>query len=329
MIDVHAHAVLPGVEGAAGDAGPEIDDGDELAGRLPCYRVGDYRLEGVRYRGTPFMDFDVRVAEMDRLGIDLQVVSPNPLTFFHHIPAVDAVEFCRKHNDELATAVSAHEGRLLGFAQLPMQDPGAASEALRRAIGLGLVGAYIGTDVGQPLDADALDPIWSICTELDVPLFLHPAPGGIDRPRRDERLARFDGDLWLGFAYEEALAVSALVLGGVVDRHPDLDICISHGGGATAWLAERMEYAARTRPWGPDRLRAEGAVTERLRRLWWDTHVGGPRALASLRAAFGDERLVAGTNLAGWDETADPAEDDADLAAICDANARQLLRLAG
>ena len=56
-------------------------------------------LEGVRYRGTAFMDLEVRLARMDALGIDLQVLSPNPLTYFHHVEAERAVTFCRRHND--------------------------------------------------------------------------------------------------------------------------------------------------------------------------------------------------------------------------------------
>ena len=103
---------------------------------------------------------------------------------------------------------------------------------LERAVSeLGLLGAYVGTDLGRELDDAAFDPVYEACVRLDVPLFIHPAPGGIDAPRRDARLARFDADLWLGFAYEETLAVATLVLGGVLARHPDLDVCISHGGG--------------------------------------------------------------------------------------------------
>ena len=81
-----------------------------------------------------------------------------------------------------------------------MQAPADAVAELRRAVDeLGLLGAYVGTDPGRPLDDPAFDRVYEACVELDVPLFLHPAPGGIDAPRRDERLARFDGDLWLGF----------------------------------------------------------------------------------------------------------------------------------
>lgn len=330
MIDLHAHVVLESVLGTAGDDGPELDEGDEETGRPPCFRVGSYALVGVRYRGTPFMDLDARLAAMDDAGIELQVVSPNPLTLLAHVDATTAVEFSRRHNDELAALVARAPDRLLGFAQLPMQAPELAVEELRRAVSdLGLVAPYLATDLGRPLDHPAFDPVWAACVELDVPVFFHPVPDGVAGWRRDERLARFDADLWLGFLYEETLAVATLVLGGVLDRFPALDVCMSHGGGATSWLAERIEHAARTRPWAPPHLAAEGAVAERLGRIWWDAHVGGPAALAALRAAFGTERLVGGTNLAGWDACADPAHGDGELAEVLVANARRLLRLDG
>lgn len=328
MIDLHAHVVLESVLGAAGPLGPELDDGDPATGRPSCFRVGDYTLVGVRYRDSPFMDLARRLDAMDTLGISLAVLSPNPLTYFAHAEPGWARTFCARHNDELAALVARAPDRLRGFAQLPMQDPDAAVAELRRAVtDLGLLAPYLGTDLGRPLDDLAFATVWSACEELDVPVFFHPAPDGVDGERRDPRLARFDADLWLGFAYEESLAVATLVLGGVLDRHPRLDVCISHGGGAVAWLAERMAHAAATRPWSAGALTEPGAVDARLARLWWDAHVGGSRALHALRAAFGDDHLVGGTNLAGWDQTSDPSWGDAGLARTLDANARRLLRL--
>ena len=150
MIDVHAHAVLPGVMGCAGHYGPELGVGPE--GR-PRFRVGDYVLDGVDYTGTPFMDPDVRLRVNDHLGIELQVISPNPLTYFHHVEAEIATNYCHWHNEALAAVVADHADRFRGFAQLPMQDIDAATAELRRGVeDLGLLGAYIGTDFQTDLD---------------------------------------------------------------------------------------------------------------------------------------------------------------------------------
>lgn len=320
MIDVHAHAVLPGVMGCAGHYGPELGVGPE--GR-PRFRVGDYVLDGVDYTGTPFMDPDARLRMNDHLGIDLQVLSPNPITYFHHIEADVAAGFCRWHNDELAAVVADHPDRFLGFAQLPMQDPHAAVAELRRAVGdLGLVGAYIGTDFGIDVDDERLDPFWAAAVELDVPVFIHPAPWGIDGPLRDARIRKYDLDLSVGFMFEETVTVACLVFGGVLDRHPDLDVCLSHGGGAAAYMLGRLQHQGRARPWAREHPVDFAAG---LRRMWFDNHVHDDDALALLERKVGRDRLVVGTNLAGWDAPTEP--DQIPYVAAYDENARRLLRL--
>jgi aminocarboxymuconate-semialdehyde decarboxylase len=319
-IDVHAHVVLEETFGAAGAHGPTLADEDGV----PVFRVGNYCLRGVRYRGSPFMDAGKRIAAMDAARIGVQVLSPNPLTYFHHVAARDAIAFCRRHNDALARVLRAHPQRLLGFAALPMQDLGAAIEELDRARELGLLAGYIGSDFGTSLDAPALDRFYAACVARDVPLFVHPAPAGIDGPPGDARLGRFDLDLVVGFAAEETLAVATLIYGGVLDRHPQLDICLSHGGGAAPYLVGRLSAAARKRAWAPSAIRPDGAFEERLARLWYDIHVHDARALGLLRSVVGDERLVYGTNFAGWDQ-AEPQPLGA-LGETLTRNAARLLR---
>lgn len=319
-IDVHAHVVLEETFDTAGVHGPTLSDEDGV----PVFRVGGYCLRGVRYRGGPFMDPDKRISAMDAAQIGVQVLSPNPLTYFHHVAAKDAIAFCRRHNDALAKLVKARAPRLLGFAALPMQDVSAALDELDRARAMGLLAGYVGTEFGTWLDAPALDRFYAGCVARDVPLFLHPAPAGIDGPPGDPRLARFDLDLVLGFAAEETLAVATLIYGGVLDRHPQLDVCLSHGGGAMPYLVGRMAAAARKRAWAPAAIKPDGAFEERLARLWYDVHVHDARALGLLRSVVGDERLVYGTNFAGWDQ-AEPQPLGA-LGATLTRNAARLLR---
>ena len=115
MIDIHAHVVLEQTLGAAGEYGPDLVDADRCAGALPTFRVGDYELVGVRYRNSAFMELDVRLALMDERGIELQVLSPNPLTYFAHIDAVSAAAEIRGFN-KTAWFIVALAGPALGVA---------------------------------------------------------------------------------------------------------------------------------------------------------------------------------------------------------------------
>ena len=332
VVDLHAHVVLQETMGAAGEFGPFL--GQHPDG-MPFFQVGaNYRLDGVRYVGSPFMDVALRLRRMTERGIDFQVLSPNPLTYFHFIPDADAIRYCRVHNDAVAAIVRSHPERLAAFAAVPLQAPQAAADELRRAVTeLGLVGAAFGTDTRLALDAPALDVLYDEAVRLNVPLSIHPGPAGIDGPPGDPALKRFDLDIIAGFAAQETLAVATLIYGGVLDRHPKLDILFSHGGGATALLMGRMAKGARKRPWSPAALRPDGAFEERLQRLWFDTHVDHPQVLALLAAAVGREHLVYGTNFAGWDEPDAPSAGApggaaAHIAPDLADNARRLLRVA-
>ncbi len=318
-IDVHAHAVLEATMGAAGPYGPELGHEAE-----PRFRVGSYELHGVRYRNSPFMDPALRLAEMDRIGIDYQLLSPNPLTYFHFIEPDAASAFCRTHNDALAAVVAAHPDRLGAAAAVPLQDIGLAMAETERAVReLGMLAAYIGTDFPLALSDPGLDPFYELLVHLDVPLFIHPGPAGIDGPAGDKNLRPFDLDVIVGFTGQETAAVCHLIYGGVLERHPELDVVLSHGGGATALLYGRMAMAAQKRGWASDSLRADGAFDELLHRLWFDVHLHDADSVALLKTRVNNDHLLFGTNFAGWDQQRHDVREEA--AAYAD-NAKRLLR---
>ncbi len=233
----------------AGEYGPELA---EDADGVPYFRIGSYRMKPMKYRGTVFMDVSARLERMDDMGIDLQMLSPNPLTMFHRVEPEVAVRYCQVHNDAMAELVSCHPGKLLGAAALPMQDVDAATVELERSVkDLGLVAAYTGTDYRYDLDDPCLDPFYSALVDLDVPLFLHPASTGGAHGPDDARLSKYDMTLTVGYAYNETLAAATLILGGVLERHPGLDVCISHGGGAMPYLVERFQRMSEFRDWAP------------------------------------------------------------------------------
>ena len=129
---------------------------------------------------------------------------------------------------------------------------------------------------------------------------MHPASSGGAKGPDDWRMGRFDMSIMLGYAYEETLAVATLIIGGVLDRHPKLDICISHGGGAMPYLIERFSEMSEFRDWAPEGVKKNGFINE-LKRLWFDAHVHGEKSQQMLFDLIGKNRLVYGTNFGGWD----------------------------
>lgn len=270
------------------------------------------------------MDPDLRLEAMDLAGLDYQLLSPNPLTYFHFIEPAAGQTFCRIHNDALAQIVAARSERLGAFAAIPMQDIGFAIEETERAISeLGMYAPYIGTDFGRPLNDPSLDRFYAKLTELNVPLFIHPAPAGIDGPTGDANLKQFDLDIIIGFAAQETIATCTLIYGGVLERHPELDICLSHGGGATGYVFGRMASAAQKRPWASEAMRQDGAFEALLHRLWFDIHVHDDDSVALLKRKVNPDKLVFGTNFAGWDQQPGNIREQAAPYAN---NARRLLR---
>jgi aminocarboxymuconate-semialdehyde decarboxylase len=321
VIDCHAHVRIDIDMGPEWTHGPE--HGVDAQGK-PWYRVGNYRLGGVKHTRSAFTDPELRLEAMAAAGIDFQVLSPSPLTYFHFIAPAQAIAYCRKWNDALAQICARYGESLAGLATLPMQDPAAAASELRRAVGeLGLLGGAIGTDFGRSIDSTELDVLFEAACDEDVPLFVHPGPAGIDGPSGDPNLKRYDLDVVCGFAAQTTIAVATVVYGGVLRRHPELRMCFSDGGGATPFLAGRMRQAALKRPWSPDWLREDGAFEAQLARLWFDTNVGDPRSLDLLVQVVGTERLVMGTNFAGWDQQ-NSIKKGAALPGLAD-NARRLL----
>jgi aminocarboxymuconate-semialdehyde decarboxylase len=296
VVDVHAHILLEGVMNTCGHAGPEMgvrEDGTQF------FRAADYVLENVKFVNSAFSNAQMRIEQMDALGLDKQLVSPNPITYFYHQPIADALSFHQRTNDEIALTGDRHP-RLLGAATLPMQSPEEACKELNRAVSeLGLLCSYIGTDInGTPLSHPQFEELWAEHERLGVPVVLHPEPrtgyGGSD-PFFDP----WDLDIIFGFAMDEGLAVAHFLFSGILDRHPGLHVHVAHGGGFAAFQKGRLEQALERRPWG------KGLLTRPFADQWaqisFDTAVHRQDALAFLVETEGPDKVLLGSNFAGWD----------------------------
>lgn len=187
-----------------------------------------------------------RVAAMDEAGVDVQVLSLST-PGVQNIGAGDAVALATQTNDLLADAIARRPDRFGGFATLPTPDPEAAAAELHRAVTtLGLDGAMIfGRTRERTMDAPEFWPIYEAAAELHAPLHLHPqSPGQAVRQAYytgfDDRLDAALATHGIGWHYETGIGLIRLILAGVFDRFPDLQVIVGHWGEMVLFYLDRI-----------------------------------------------------------------------------------------
>ena len=184
---------------------------------------------------------DERLAAMDSVGLDVQVLSLNSPGIQAEPDADVAASRAAAVNDLLAGVIEAHPGRFAGFAALPLQDPAAAVAELDRAVTqLGLRGALVNAHTaGRYLDDPTLRPLWERLEGLDVPLFLHPA-NGVDTPHVLSGHPELIGPMW-SWGAETATHALRLIFGGVFDDFPEAKLLLGHMGEALPFALWRLD----------------------------------------------------------------------------------------
>ena len=190
-----------------------------------------------------------RIAEMDRGGVDLcilSLVNPGPQA----VPKTsEAIALARQANDHLAEHVAKNPKRLRGFAALPLQDPEAAAAELTRSVKeLGFCGALVHgfSQIGEADTAFYYDlpqyrPFWATVQQLDVPFYLHP------RSALPSRQQAYDGHAWLsgapwGFAVETSIHALRLMGSGLFDEYPRLKVILGHLGEGLPFGIWRVDH---------------------------------------------------------------------------------------
>lgn len=278
-----------------------------------------------------------RLAHMDRVGIDVQVVSHGNGTP-SGLPHSEAIDLCRLVNDDLAAQIAEHPDRFRGFATLPLHDPAAAADELRRCVGeLGFVGALIvGGYDGLFLDDERFDPILSAAEAVDLPIYVHPG-----LPRADISASYYTGN-WsesvslmfrgpaFGWHAEAGVHIVRLILSGALDRHPGLKLLSGHWGELAAFYLERLDETLGLVPTGLERR-----PSDYYRQQVWITPSGmyNKNQLAFTVAELGAERIIYSEDFpyVVRDDVTTFLEQsglsEADTHAIAHTNAEALLRL--
>lgn len=293
-LDVHSHHLSTDVVDPSGE-GPRLVVDDANQGRI----VQGAGSGGGRDVPATLWSVERRLAEMDRVGVSHQVISPVPAVMEHAWLAGPG--HAHLANASIAAACQESGGRLIGLGCLPLHG---WQEELERCVAFGLRGIEVGTRQGDlDLDAPELDEVWRACEDSDLCVFVHPVAGGHGVVRRaDPRI-----DIGIGMLTDTALAASALVFGGVLASRPRLRVVLAHGCGAFPWVYPRL------RDLGGRGVPAE-AWDKVVRRLYADTLVLDVEHVRLLTHHLGPERLVLGSDspympdqLAGLVESVDAA----------------------
>jgi aminocarboxymuconate-semialdehyde decarboxylase len=235
-------------------------------------------------------DAEKRIKDMEREGVDIQVLSPIPVTFSYWAPAEQAEILARVQNDFIADLVNQYPTKFIGLGAVPLQNVEVAIREMDRCKHeLGLSGIEIGTNVnGVNLDDPQFIEFFEMAEKWEVPLFIHPW-----ETLGKERMPRHNLMYTVGMPSETALAGASLILGGIMEKFPKLKICLAHGGGALPYLLPRLDQGWKV--WPHLRL-LDKPPSYYAKQFYYDSLVNEPVNLNYLLQNFGHERIIMGSD---------------------------------
>jgi predicted TIM-barrel fold metal-dependent hydrolase len=324
-VDVHAHVAVPALEPLLAD-----EPGQAEQQRLDAAALGD---ASVTYNRAHFgqliprlADLDLRLAAMDKAGVDMQAVAPVPQSHAWAGPAL-ARRIVAVTNEAVASFCALQSSRLLPVGTVALQHPDLAAEQLRHAVtALGMRGVQISTAAapGMELDDPRLAEFWAAAEDLGAAVLIHP--WGCTLGSRLNAYYLFNT---VGNPAETALALSRIIFSGLLERHPGLKIWSAHGGGYLPGYIARADHAWSVRE---DARTTRRPPSELLRQTFTDSLVYTPEQLRHLVAVMGPGQVTLGSDYPFDMGVDDPVGrltaaglDDPTVTAIRGGNAARLL----
>jgi predicted TIM-barrel fold metal-dependent hydrolase len=321
LIDTHSH-FMPSTLLRALETRPEAPRVVERDGRP----FVEYGARSAVPLSPAFTDVDVILGQMSEAGIDHTVLSVT-------IPGVDwfedgiAPSLADECNAELAELCAAHAGRLSGLATVPLQVVDRAGDVLERAVGRGLKGAMIYSNVaGGHLDDPSRRPFFDAVAVLDVPILLHPT-----YPLCAPTMAAYGMIEIAGFLFDTTTAALRLVFDGLYERHPEFKFIVPHAASLIPYFSGRIDHFGKARPGATGDLSVP--ASEHIRKFYTDTVCDWPAAIHLSLEFFGGDRIMLGSDAPFWpmksavEFLASLELSDADRAKIESENAARLYEL--
>jgi aminocarboxymuconate-semialdehyde decarboxylase len=274
-IDVHAHTIAPRlVELTADHQGPPNPHNEHLM--------------QTRYRAA-LATVDARLETMTRQGIDMQVVSHQP-TFGYWADRGVAEQIVDAANTHIADLCRTQPQRLVGLCLVALQFPEMAARQLEEAMqSMGMRGVEIATRVNDlELDDERLELFWAAAEQLGALVFIHPSGSTLG-----QRLAKYYLTNIIGNPLDTTIALTHLILGGVLERYPRLKIVAAHGGGYLPSYLPRTDHGFEVRP---EARTIPRPPSHYLRRVFVDTLVYKPENVAHIIRELGASQVVLGTD---------------------------------
>lgn len=293
IIDVHAHCIPKSFREWLDRKGPSVGVHVLESDGGPFIRFPGGVETGPQFGWPSLTDTEARIAAMDAMGIDIQVLAGWIDLVGYEIDARYATEYANAHNEALVAEQARHPDRFRSLATVPLQDPELAAEALAGAMGeLGMAGAQLATTVrGRYLDeVEGLDVFWEAAEELGAFILLHPL-----RPLEGTDLRRYFLQNSVGRPAETSIALGGLIMSGVLERFPNLVLCAVHGGGFIPFQIGRLDQSFHQVP----RLAQKRIVdppSDSLASVCVDTIVHDPKTLGFVVERMGADRVFLGTD---------------------------------
>ena len=286
IIDIHAHVVdrqylddLVSVSGLSSEANAQT-------GQTFLKKRGIT----VAWTREEMFSLDHRLREMDRLGIDMRVLSLSAPNVYDWRGGKQ-IEVARRMNDVVAAICRKHPDRFAGLGSLPLDDPEESLNEIERIRGeLGLSGIAMGSSVGSyPVNHPRFEPVWARINALRMPVFEHPMlPANIDG------MEEFELPIRVGFVYETTTAATRLIYSGIFERYSDFPYIMAHTGGALLAVLERLDNGYRIFP--ACREHITKLPSEYAKNLYYDTTSFSAPLLRMARDIAGPDRLLWGTD---------------------------------